>query len=472
MAKRQGYAQQALLFRKRLRTHDEDESFWTLLELAQYEPTLQFCFGTVQAMCLSRDLTCRISGNPCSPEFQRFLQVHYQPFLMNSLRCMFVCGFVPVRFRRLSSGDTVPECLPLGTFRWSVKPNDLGRASTSTQPEDTKPRYIPDFIPKRDEDSRLLKYEIQIIGGNVTEREVYIYEFMQPTMEVTQNSMFYSTVHSPLSSLISEYKHLREAKQRRAHADSWNTRAHVVCSLKDSRVPTDQPKDNFLMAHMTMPSILREHDLFQAAINHKDDLVQKRTVDSLESEFMADYSSKHTPSLHILPKNYEANLASSLNPCEDINFLQETYISSVYQLFKIPPKFMLSSAKSAQESSSNSRIFAAEMQHLCRHLNLLSERVYSIIYPETKRIEFCLTPSPKIEIESIDDLKVLFEIGSISPDMARKLSHSIISSDRDVLTMAKPPPDQGPQHKMVKTTMQHYKPQPAKAASYKPPLKK
>lgn len=45
----------------------------------------------------------------------------YINFCEQAIRCMFVCGFVPWRLRRLSTGDPVPEVLPLGMFTWSVE---------------------------------------------------------------------------------------------------------------------------------------------------------------------------------------------------------------------------------------------------------------------------------------------------------------------------------------------------------------
>jgi hypothetical protein len=34
---------------------------------------------------------------------------------------MYVCGFVPWRLRMLSTGDPVPEVLPLGMFMWTIE---------------------------------------------------------------------------------------------------------------------------------------------------------------------------------------------------------------------------------------------------------------------------------------------------------------------------------------------------------------
>ena len=110
--KRQKLWNEALLARSKLRKYDEDESFWAILELSLYEPTVQFCFSTLQSMSLCRDIKFRIKGKDCNKEFKDFLNLHYFPFLLNAIRCMFTCGFVPVRFRKLKSGDKLKKDAP------------------------------------------------------------------------------------------------------------------------------------------------------------------------------------------------------------------------------------------------------------------------------------------------------------------------------------------------------------------------
>jgi hypothetical protein len=52
--------------------------------------------------------------------------------------------------------------------------------------------------------------------------------------------------------------------------------------------------------------------------------------------------------------------------------------------------------------------------------------------PET--IEFTMTPMPRLEVESVSDLKVLFEIGALTPDMSVELSRVLLGNT----TRAKP----------------------------------
>jgi hypothetical protein len=81
------------------------------------------------------------------------------------------------------------------------------------------------------------------------------------------------------------------------------------------------------------------------------------------------------------------------------------------------------------------RLFSANMHEFCRHCQNLLLQVYSIVYkvdPET--IEFTLSPMPRMEVESVNDLKVLFEIGALTPDMSIELSRVLLGNT----TRAKP----------------------------------
>eukprot|EP00960_Hanusia_phi_P014030 412126-Hanusia_phi.AAC.3 len=104
--------------------------------------------------------------------------------------------------------------------------------------------------------------------------------------------------------------------------------------------------------------------------------------------------------------------------------------------FKIPQKLQKGEMQNNQEVSLNSRIFQAEVQTLCRHMNSLCENVYHIIYGgETDDIQFLIAPNPRLSIESIEDLKALFEIGSISPEMSKKFREVFIQADKSLLAM-------------------------------------
>ena len=62
-------------------------------------------------------------------------------------------------------------------------------------------------------------------------------------------------------------------------------------------------------------------------------------------------------------------------------------------------------------------------------LSNLLVSVYSFIYKvKPDSVDFTLTPMPRLEVETIQDFKVLFEIGALTPDMSLELSRIMLGS--------------------------------------------
>ena len=54
--------------------------------------------------------------------------------------------------------------------------------------------------------------------------------------------------------------------------------------------------------------------------------------------------------------------------------------------------------------------------------------MYKRIYGKPN-VEFILLPMPRLEVESVADMKILFEIGALTPDMSLQLSHIMMGED-------------------------------------------
>jgi hypothetical protein len=184
------------------RSRDLAESYHLLLELITSEPFLQECFQLIENMCLSRDLDFSINGKPPSPEFKTFVDIHYHAFLSNAMRQAQGLGFIVWCVRKLPSGDLIPEVLPLGSFSWAVEPDPTGQRS--------------------------LRYKVKLIS--IKEVPFEVTEWVQPNLNVNENSILHATVQTPLSHLIEEYRILRETMKRYHHADAWNTTARIAVS--------------------------------------------------------------------------------------------------------------------------------------------------------------------------------------------------------------------------------------------------
>ena len=159
----------------RLRSLDISESYYLLLELICTEPIIQQVFSIIDSVCLSNGIKI-ISPKETTPDFQRHMDTHWMPFLRAAVRAMHAYGFVPWRLMTLPTGDKIPEVLPAGTFRWSSEVS-------------------------KDNDA-MLSYVVRLNPGTRPEPNIHVTPFVQPNFMVTESSMMYATVSSPMSSAI------------------------------------------------------------------------------------------------------------------------------------------------------------------------------------------------------------------------------------------------------------------------------
>jgi hypothetical protein len=378
--------------RKRQRALDISESYFLLLDLCNSEPIIQQCFYIIENICLAHGVT--MSGKKPTPDFQRHIDLYYMTFLRMAIRAMHTYGFVPWRLMTLESGDKVPEVLPLGTFRWSVEP-----------PNEENRKYSSQF---RD---AMLVYVVRINPGARQEEDLHVTQWLAPN-NVSENSVMYATVPSPLSGIIESFKHLQAASQRLAHADAWNCTARIVVSNEPKEYDHDQQRrELFGTFHQHLDQHGRLHP-------HKPTTV----ADRLDETFY-NRSMNHYPAVYTLPAHHHLDVAPELKPCVDVIALQAKYKNDVCSLLGVPPEMVTSvqhsttekHAKTSGVSSGTSRIFQAKMQTVTNFLKTLLAEVYRTTYKGAEA-RFDIVPMPRLEISSIEDLKVLHEIGVLQPE--------------------------------------------------------
>jgi hypothetical protein len=87
-------------------------------------------------------------------------------------------------------------------------------------------------------------------------------------------------------------------------------------------------------------------------------------------------------------------------------------------------------ALQVRKTIASGRIFSTNMHEVCRHLQTLLRSVYCSIYKaKPEDVEFLLVPMPRLEVETIQDFKILHEIGALSPDMTVKLSRILLGEE-------------------------------------------
>jgi len=397
-----------------MRERDMLESKHLLWELVTHEPTVLQCFGIVEATCMAQGLFCRIDGAPCTDEFQRFVSRHYIPFCRQAIRACFTYGFVPWHVRRLESGDEVPEVLCNGTFNWRTE---------------VPSRSGPPLRQQRD--CGLVAYRVQITAPlDIHDDDVEIFVHTVPSLDVSVNSMLYATPPSPLAHVLVDYKHMRQAQIRRSHADAWNTTAKLVCSFTPSVRVQEDPgaslmdfaDDSYYQPgmHLGLPA---SAPLGATNLWTRDTQIRRQF----------EGPGTHQPDVFTLPRDHSVAQQSMLVPCEDLGFLLAKFQRDVSAVLGVPEEMVRSQARgqeTVRKTLASGRIFSANMNDLCRSIQALLSAVYHRIYG-ADTAEFVLLPMPRLEVESVADMKVLFDIGGLTPDMGLQLSQILLGEDID-----------------------------------------
>jgi hypothetical protein len=416
--------------RQSSRLRDIAESQGLLWELSTHEPVCNQCFKIIESTCLSQGLYCRVRGEEASREFQQFLDEHYLPFCKAAVRAMFTYGFVPWRTRRLASGDEVPEVLPNGTFSWHTE------AGQSRDQHERAKRQ------RSDDDSRLVVYRITPIVAGLREEDVHISVVTPPGLDVSVNSNLYASVPSPMGHLIVDYKNLREAQKRRSHADAWNTTARLVTTFRPNLRVEDNPTQ-YLMdfvheSHYAAPPLGQAlFPSFQAHNVWQREHVMRRQFHETPSN--------HHPEVYALPRDHELAAQARLEPCEDLAFLLDKFRRDVCALLGVPFEMAVGRSSGGHETIrktiASGRIFSTNMHEICRSLQKVLREAYARIYRcPPGAVEFVLTPMPRLEVETIQDFKTLFEIGALTPDMSLQLSRILLGEHPAMAGRRRRPP--------------------------------
>ena len=400
--------------RTTMRIRDIAESKQLLFELTSREPTLLQCFNIVEAVCLTHGVHCQIDGEPVSKEFKIFLERVWTPFLRACIRSFFTFGFVPWIVRKDVEGNDVPDVLPAGTFDWwtEVTPTDAGAMVQQTDPG-------------------IISYRIQLTTPmRLKDANVHIYKYMPPTIHVESNSFLFATVSSPLCHVLNDYKNLRQAQIRRAYADSWNTTAKLICAFKPPYKVQEDPSANLMdfadegYFNPSMNLLLPGMAPLQA--------VNMWTRDTqIRRQFAG--ASVHEPDVFTLPKDHDIVPQITLTPCEDIEFLISKFQRDVCAIVGIPEEMVLTRAKARQADTVHrtlaaGKIFTSNMKQVCSHLREVALDAYHRIYGK-RNARFEFIPMPRLEVEKIEDLKILFEIGALNPDASLHLTELLLGEE-------------------------------------------
>jgi hypothetical protein len=398
---------------------DYESSTQYLLELVRSEPTVVHAIRTLQSQTLHGHIHCRINGRTASLRFLQFVNRHYFKFAEDAIQSAISFGFVPWYKRRLASGDLVPTVLPLGSFSWEVK------AASQMKPG----------LVKTSDRGKVLLYDIALdpaVHNTLRREDVIIHEHTPPAWQVGRYTLN-ASVTSPLQSIVTTYRRLVVALSNRAHADAWNSHAHIITRQATTQ-PTQEPTASIFEAGEQVDSIY----------SYEDCKIQLQTRDEdIQNQFTKKVA-QHVPYVYTLPVNVGLEQAPVLQPCGDVAFLQEKFKRDVALAFGIPLDVVglngtVSSERSNLQTQQNDHLFHTHVSRFRRMLTGLMEDAYREIYLRGRNtgervraeiVEFTVVPASGLRLRSVEDIAKLASVeGAIPPNELSRITKELIYGD-------------------------------------------
>jgi hypothetical protein len=144
--------------------------------------------------------------------------------------------------------------------------------------------------------------------------------------------------------------------------------------------------------------------------------------------------------LYTMPIDADAVLLGRLETGQDTDVLLRRYQTNVCNLIGIPVDTVApqqsSSDKSAAAYTTSSRTFMHAMRRMGGLFEALLESVYRHIYAADAM--FTITPTPKIEIQNMDDLEKAVQCGTVSMETLGNIA-TTLAADFPLPRYLRPP---------------------------------
>uniref|UniRef100_A0A6T8KLY8 Uncharacterized protein n=2 Tax=Hemiselmis andersenii TaxID=464988 RepID=A0A6T8KLY8_HEMAN len=374
--------------------------------------------------------------------YTRMAQVHFQ-----KQKTYFGSGsFQPYQLQ----GD-------LGTMKGNAKAKDDGsepdpkRRKAIEREEEHNPKSV---VPKRsvvqsaayerqrralerqpnvadDYDSKLLHYKIHFNRScRCIEDEVEIYEYLQPSMDVTTNSILYRTVPSPMSHLLIDYRNLRHAMIRKEYADNWNTQSKMICSYTSQKNIYQVSEGNPIVNDWNTQNRLGMANDYNLPMEMDQNAY---TRDAITETIAGQKDEVHKPVVYTLPKNSKLENVPHLESIQDTDKMETKLAKDIASIMGIPYEIIgggYGDKQGKKKSLENSRIFTTNMVNICRHLEHLLKDVYTASYGSMQHeVKFTLRATPRIEINNVEEVCMLLEAGVVSFNDAMTISNMLLGVD-------------------------------------------
>jgi hypothetical protein len=391
---------------------------YEMVELVRTEPMIAACVQRLVNNCMSHEIELNENESPLKPPLHALLADHYSQVLRQAIEVALLTGFVPFYVRR-ENGVPLPFIPELGTFVWSVETVGGGGHGVKRS---------------RPEASRLVRYRVRMLVGNVKDNDILVIAWHTPILNPR------GVLSSPLQYVFAQHDLLSAGMAIAMEKERWNTHKHLVVSEKlDLKDPT--PSGMQLLDDMRRYSLTGQHNMMQGAMSHyysrRDKTRLESVVDAnhawVHSEFTKDVSSAQALP-HIMPPNSETSELTPLLSNDVLPLLRLQYHESVHVFFNgLNQPNAGAKYVGASGSEQASRAQHVTVLGMCKFL----QRTAAVMYAEAfgvpvSAVSCKVMARSRLEITSVADIKVLVECGVMTDNDKSRLRRMYLGDEMDI----------------------------------------
>ena len=362
-----------------------------LIRMVRCEPCVRSCLQRISQSLMYNPIVIMENGQPLQKKLEKHINTNLETFLHGCVEMAHVCGFVAFYIKR-ENGIPTFKALPMGTFTWYTQ------------------------LVHDKQSSEVIEYHVEYFGGNIKNDEILIYNYHTPCM---LPPLVKGDVLSPLDNVFSYYQQKEIQLKTVVESEKWNMQKHLAITEKiDLKDPTTTGLA--LLDDMRLYNLTGQHTGMQThrLLNHR---TENQSSNATQGTFQwvktvfQNTEGENQAQTHILPPNTEVHELAPIEYSQLYEYMSAQFENAVFMYFDLAPiaKDKTNSSTAEQQTS---RFQHNKIQAMGRFCQKVIEFAYSQAFKvDLNMVECKIKPMPRLQLDSIDDIKTLTEAGIMNP---------------------------------------------------------
>lgn len=369
--------------------------------MVQTEPNVRSALLNIVNSCCCNNIEVEEQGSKVDKKLEQIINTHYKRFFKTAIVNAIATGFVCFTLKKID-GIAMPECLPLGSFEWTVT---FGQRLKKGMREK----------------QGLVAYEVQHAIPGLSEQQIFVYPFEDPVY--VQPVLHLPT---PMYGLMMKYRDMQNAVEASIRGNAWNSSKHLVFSerieLKDQTISGLQLLDEQRRYHLTgtHQNMFNQNFL---RLQDRDGYWKKSVQDGIHHHINDQFSdSSSGPGVgskraccHIMPPNIDVQELGPVSTISDVDAVQQRFATDVQAFFNLNTQVLSQSKGSNASVEAMNEDQYRQHKQMCVFLERLSQYAYSKCFGvEEKTVKFTVQPVVKQDLSDPENIKKLADAEVLS----------------------------------------------------------